>query len=515
MNRFEFKLLVVGLTMMCGSSLFGDNVTWLGTVDGDPTKVGNWSGTTGCGSLTDGTNRDNATFRGAPAATTLVPSQDWFIGSMFFQDYGGLAAQWKVGAGAADATPIYLAGIGSGSIDLSHSAGITDFTVDLAGPLVMTNNYQISCNSSEPSNALKIGRVSGKGDLQLKGSGNRGIVYGPLSDHAGGTLGISKLHDGVWTVGGTNTFTGAIVISRGTIIVAGDVAKSGVAGPLGANSSYTSGLGVRVGDPNPSVTNFSALLLGYNPDGTPVTFARETTSQQNNKIADPAKNQLAHFGGANTNGVTKFTATVRSYRPCVLKCAAGGVVDFVGTFNSYDRAVAIGTSDFTGTVRLEQSLTTAAGVTCEYGTLDMCAELKAATTVKSGAALTSSSATKGIVSGALTVEEGGVLAGTEGGLLQINGALSLATGAVIRSPVALRGNALISVASSLSLSGVKVRLDNPEARPQGRFPILTATGGLTDATAVDASELPKLYKVEVIGNTLYGRYVPGLIFHLQ
>lgn len=484
------------------------NATWSGAVDGDPTKAGNWSGTEGCGSLTDTGNRDNATFRGAPSVTTIVPSQEWIIGSFAFRDYNNQAAQWQIGSGNPDAAPIRLAGIGSGSLDFSHGDGITEFVVDLSGPFVVANDYQFSCNTTEPSNALRLGRVSGKGNLQFKGSGSRGMIYGPISDGEGGSIGITKMHAGTWTIKGNNTFTGIVNIQYGTLIVAGDVGAAGEPGPLGANSSYTGGLGVRVGDPNASKLDFSALLLGYNDNGTPVTFARETTSQQNNKI--DTCNQLAHFGGANTNGVTKFTATVRSSRPTVLKCAEGGTVAFVGTFNPNNRAVTIGTEDFTGTVRFESSLNTSAGVTCAYGTLDMQSELKAATTVESGAALTSGSASNGKVTGALTVNAGGILAGTEGGSLQIKGSLSLAEGAVLRFPAAEREEPLISVDSGISLAGIKVRIVDGETRPQGRFPLLTATGGIADADRLVADVLPRHCSVLVVGNTLYGRYNPGL-----
>lgn len=118
-------------------------------MDGDPTKAGNWSGTEGCGSLTDTGNRDNATFRGAPSVTTIVPSQEWIIGSFFFSSYNNQAAQWQIGSGNPDAAPIRLAGIGSGSLDFSHGEGITEFVVDLSGPFVVSNDYQFSCNSTE------------------------------------------------------------------------------------------------------------------------------------------------------------------------------------------------------------------------------------------------------------------------------------------------------------------------------------------------------------------------------
>ena len=491
----------------------GRDATWSGAVDGDPTKVENWSGTTGCGSLDDRSNRDTATFRGAPANTTIAPSQEWIIGTLLFSDYGGQAAHWQLGSGNLVDPPIRLAGIDSGHLDFSHAAGVTDFVVDVVGPIVVANYYQFLCNSTEPSNVLKIGQIAGKGEMQLKGGGNRGVIYGPLGDGEGGTIAVNKMHKGTWTIKGNNTFTGIVTINEGTLIVSGDVDEAGKPGPLGANSSYTAGQGVRVGNQNPTADGFSALLLGYNDDGTPVIFARETTSLANNKIN--TVDQKAHFGGANTNGVTKFTATVRSNRPSVLKCAAGGTVSFVGTFDPKGYAVAIGTEDFTGTVRFESVPGTASGVTCAYGTLDMCAELKAATTVESGAALTGSSAANGKVTGALTVNAGGILAGTEGGLLQVKGDLALAEGAVLRFPVAAREAPLVTVDSALSLKGVKVRLETPEVPPAGFIPLLTAAGGLTDADQVDASELPKNYRVAVKGNTLCAKYSTGLVLLLR
>jgi hypothetical protein len=93
------------------------SATWSGAVDGDPTKAGNWSGTGGCGSLTDIGNRDTATFRGAPPVTMIVPSQTWIIGSFIFSSYNNQAAQWQIGSGNPDAAPICLAGIGSGSLE--------------------------------------------------------------------------------------------------------------------------------------------------------------------------------------------------------------------------------------------------------------------------------------------------------------------------------------------------------------------------------------------------------------
>jgi len=292
------------------------------------------------------------------------------------------------------------------------------------------------------------------------------------------------------------------------------VGALGVAGPFGANATQAAGLSVRVGDPNPSVDCIAALLLGYNDDGTPVTFRRDVQSQQNNKIATVS--QPAHFGGANTNGVTRFTSIVRAYRPCVLKCAAGGTVAFSGTVNPYDRPVGIGTADFAGTVRLETSLNTSSGVTCDYGTLDVCADLKAATTVNAGAVVTSSSTDgKGVVSGALTVAAGGILAGGATGTLSVSGALAMASGAYLRFESAERQSPSIVVGGGLSLDGVRVAVEGERVDFAQAVPLLRADGGLSDVDALEVASVPRRYVVFVRGDTIYGQNRPGTVFTIR
>ena len=63
MNQLDLskKALVIAGCLGALSAVAG-SATWSGAEDGDPTKVANWSGTTGCGSLTDTSNRDAATF---------------------------------------------------------------------------------------------------------------------------------------------------------------------------------------------------------------------------------------------------------------------------------------------------------------------------------------------------------------------------------------------------------------------------------------------------------------------
>jgi autotransporter-associated beta strand protein len=134
----------------------------------------------------------------------------------------------------------------------------------------------------------------------------------------------------------------------------------------------------------------------------------------------------AIIGGSNTTGTSIFSGnitlnTTAANYTTTLQAATGGTVELAtGTWNTNDKAIAIGSAGNTGTVRLSNTLATAGGISVNHGTLELGSSDRLGNTtpvnVNGGTlALATNTDTVGAVtlsSGSITGSGAGTLTGT-------------------------------------------------------------------------------------------------------
>jgi autotransporter-associated beta strand protein len=302
-----------------------------GTLDlnGTSITVGNLTGTGGIITSTSATNR------------TLFIGEGNGTGGNYqgiIADGSGSTALTKNGTGT-----ITL----SGNNTFSGATFVTGGTLEignggttgsLATSSAITNNATLSFNRS---NTITQGThfasvIGGSGIVSQRG--------------AGGSL----------ILNGVNTYTGATRIRAGALVVGGN-APSGAAGALGNSTTA-----VVLGTANTGSSDGPSLLIGGNfTVGRGVTVGSEANTNAYN----------ATIGGSNTSGTSTFSGnitlnTTASAYTVAVQSATGGTVDFTtGTWTTNNKAVAVGTSGNTGTVRLSNTLGTTGGISVNFGTL--------------------------------------------------------------------------------------------------------------------------------------------------
>ena len=482
---------LLAASMACPGS--AKDTRWTSASDPYWDNDANWSnGMPGSTNPEDG-NLDSAFFRNPDIVTHVLLRNDIYLGRITF-DVGGTAPGEYV-IGEADGPTIHLAFTG-GYYENHCSAGtFPNIRQTIAAPIKVYSNYQFYSDSADPSSVFILGDISSGtssgADVQLKGSNTgRNEVVGVISDGAG-VVKITKLNAGSWTVSGANTFTGPTVVSAGMLVAGGDVPATGTS-PFGARPG-TSSL-VQVGAPNPSSASTSlpcGVFAGTTADGTPVTIARRIDVNTNNKLSTWPQDTLV--GGANTNGTSRFTGFVSSYRPFFLVCATGGRVAFEGNGNVAPRSAVcsttIGYPSYEGTVVMNGNFTAqTAGLFISNGVFEANAVVTCATNipVANGATVCGT----GTIAGSIAVDVGGTLSGgTNGvGTLTVTGDAALAAGASLRFPLGETLSApLLSVSGELSLNGAYL-----EVETTGNPPVRTVT--VANATTIsgtpDLSRLP-------------------------
>ena len=129
----------------------------------------------------------------------------------------------------------------------------------------------------------------------------------------------------------------------------------------------------------------------------------------------------ATIGGSNTTGTSNFTGnitlntTANSYT-ATLQAATNGTVEFkTGTWATNNKAIRIGSSGNTGTVRISNAITTSGGISVNFGTLALDSAFTGGMTVASGAILSGS----GSVGGATSIGASGTLAQSSGNQMNL------------------------------------------------------------------------------------------------
>jgi autotransporter-associated beta strand protein len=135
------------------------------------------------------------------------------------------------GAGAGGITsaePIVMEGKSANTLtphinNLSGNNSLTgDITFDAGGSW-----FNLASNGGTLTVANVINGLTGTTARQLNLSGTaEGIITGGFADPGAAPTPLVKSDSGTWTVGGTNTYTGATTVNAGTLILASSITKS-------------------------------------------------------------------------------------------------------------------------------------------------------------------------------------------------------------------------------------------------------------------------------------------------
>jgi autotransporter-associated beta strand protein len=209
-------------------------------------------------------------------------------------------------------------------IDLAGTTGGATIQHDgITGPLVFTSDFTAT--------------GSGAKLLTLQGSNTMAnTVSGVIPDSAGGATSLTKAGLGKWTLSGANTFSGAVKVSRGSLIVSSINSVSGGSpssnlghpttvanGTISLGNSTTQGILVYTGSGETSdrVINLSATTASgiIQSDGTgPLVFTSNATAtgagsktfqlQGTNTSDNTFAGKIVNNSAANITSVTKAQA---------------------------------------------------------------------------------------------------------------------------------------------------------------------------------------------------------------
>jgi autotransporter-associated beta strand protein len=204
--------------------------------------------------------------------------------------------------------------------------------------------------------------VSNKVQLLELGGSSAGNTMGAITRTGSITLNLIKHSASTWRLTGSSNYAGSSTIRTGTLLLGAD-APSGSNGTLGNATSA-----VVLGDGSTAAGGAPALLIdGAFTVGRAITVGSLTNTAAYN----------ATIGGSNTTGTSSFTGnitlnTTATNYTTTLRAATGGTTQFsTGTWSTNNKAIAIGSSGNTGTVRLNNAIATSGGINVNFGTLEL------------------------------------------------------------------------------------------------------------------------------------------------
>jgi len=509
MRLYEERFCFVATAMFaCASlNLYAAGGTWQGTTNSDWNVATNWQGGVIPGQTTDTTNRDLVTFnKGSNYLWTVLPDAGRVIGSVsFYQASAGNAGNYTIGT--IGGTPLALAGIGSGAMQVDSTLTTSNVTETVNAPLVLYGSYAFINASPTVSTTLRLNGAIYSGTnaaitVALKGTSLGANTVGGVISNGASPVSVQiptlASSTGTWVLAAANTYTGATIVGVGTLIAAVD-APSGAPGAFGnATNAIAVGANTTLGN--------AALLAGYGTNG--VTIARPISVPSLS-----AATQTVTFGSANTNGASQFRGDISLNRGVTLQAAAGGTVDFnTGIWTTRNYPIIVGSPGNTGLVSIGNVMNTTAGVTVAYGTLAVNSNLTSFVIVSNNAVLTGSGriVTNGSTT-AISVAAGGTIdPGTVGGIgtLIVTGNVVFASGGQFRVQASGNTADLLTVTGNVTTPGGPVSV-LATASGQGPWRILRATS--VDSSFTSAT--PGFTVSRRNGNTeLWLGRVGGVIF---
>jgi autotransporter-associated beta strand protein len=357
---------------------------------------------------------------------------------------------------------------GTGTVIFNKSSGTQTFNGDAqsfynvthsgAGTLQLSTYALTTTNSFNNSGggtfdlahlAATLGDLQGNGTITSSvvgaitltvGADNASTTFSGVIQNGTGTVSLTKQGTGVFTLSGSNTYTGTTTISAGTIsavnivvsggnsnlgnatssVVLGSASTSGILNYTGGAATYTRGFTVNAG--GGGITNTTASLL--------------TISLVTNQIVNGGLLTLSNTG----TGGTTISNVISSTGSINVNNTGTGLTIFSGT-NTYSGTTTISS----GTLRLGS--TTALGTTA------------GGTTVAGGAVLDLNGITLGTAEGLTLngtgISGGGALTNNSATASTYSGLISLGSASSI---IANSGNIILSAAGTIGGSGFGLEL---------------------------------------------------------
>lgn len=260
-----------------------------------------------------------------------------------------------------------------------------------------------------------------------------GVQSGSITGRLGGTGGLVKTTSGTVSLNGANVYAGSTTITSGALIAG----VSDVAGTSGAFGNASSA--ILLGDSGTNSTGSAALLIGGS-----YTVARNITVQ----ALGAGGSQTAIIGGTNNSNTATYSGSILLNRAVTLQAATSGTVDFKGgTWTTNNNAINVGSSGNTGTVVLDNAVSTTGGVNVQNGELRVNSLVTGNVSLASSAALSGTGSISGTASltGGNTVSSSGNLTA---GAFSVSGSNNTIASGSITGDVTQSGN------SSLTVNGV-------------------------------------------------------------
>ena len=195
--------------------------------------------------------------------------------------------------------------VGTAFSGLVFNGGASGFTMG-GNSIVLGGNI---VNSSSNNQAINLPIALAFAKTQVDTGANNITLGGILSNASGATpAGLTKLGTGKLTLGGTNTNTGVVNISAGTLSVA-TIGNGGVAGNLGQASSDASNLVFSGGTLQYTGVSASTDRLFTIPDGTVATIEITSGGSTLTMLGAPG----VSTGSLVKSGPGNLTLTGKSY----------------------------------------------------------------------------------------------------------------------------------------------------------------------------------------------------------
>jgi autotransporter-associated beta strand protein len=313
----------------------------------------------------------NALNSAASGTTRLIHNNHASNASILTVGNGGGTGTFNGTIVNGSTATLALVKTGAGNQTLSGTNTYTGGTTISGGTLTLANatntlanNGAVNVNggtlalgaNSDTVGAVTLtsGSITGAGTLT-------GSAYdvrsGSVSAKLAGSVGFSKSTSGTATLSGLNTYTGTTTVQAGALVAGADALVSSNSAFGNASSALVLGNASTLAGDAPSV-----LIGGAFTVARAITVGTGAATAYN-----------ATLGGSNTSGTSIFsggiTLTDTGSYTTTLQAATGGIADFQGAFTTNNKAIAIGSSGNTGTVKLTNTISTSGGVSVNFGTL--------------------------------------------------------------------------------------------------------------------------------------------------
>jgi len=205
---FAFQLLA------SAASAVGSNGVWSqNAITGAWASAVNWNSGVVPGATSGSTNPDAALFNSPSTTTLILPDPNRNLQSISFDTS---ATAYTIGT--VNGNGLLLTG--GGTIQIAGGFAGSNLTETVNAPLTLEGAYTLANNSPFATDFLVFGGaissgVAGVQNLSITGSNNVNI-NGAIADGAG-MVGLTKTGTGMLMLAGSNTFTGGLTISSGTV----------------------------------------------------------------------------------------------------------------------------------------------------------------------------------------------------------------------------------------------------------------------------------------------------------